>query len=258
MSPHPTAPTDMGMNRTGVATSPIDSKALVDAAQQTGNGGPPENPLLGIRVEFSRTSGPVGTMPPPASLKGVAKAGMQMMKGHAPTVFLDKLGERLAYERTGVRLYEALIAKLDAAERDDKPELRARIEVIRDEELMHMQWVRQAIEELGADPTVMTPCADVVGTASLGFVQALSDGRTTFTQALDVILGVELLDNDSWQVLILLAEQMGRQKMAEQFRTALSHESQHLKDVRAWATTTLLSQVETPARSSPQPRPPSV
>ena len=43
-----------------------------------------------------------------------AGAALQALKGGPPTQFLDKLGERLAFERTGVRLYEALISKHEA------------------------------------------------------------------------------------------------------------------------------------------------
>jgi hypothetical protein len=35
-----------------------------------------------------------------------------MLGGKEPIVFLDKLGERAAFERSGTRLYETLIAKL--------------------------------------------------------------------------------------------------------------------------------------------------
>lgn len=31
------------------------------------------------------------------------------VKGDSPTILLDKLGERLAFKRTGTRLYDALI-----------------------------------------------------------------------------------------------------------------------------------------------------
>ena len=52
-------------------------------------------------------------MPPPTSLKGVAKTAVDMLKGSKPTVFIDKLGERAAFERTGTRLYQGALAKFD-------------------------------------------------------------------------------------------------------------------------------------------------
>jgi hypothetical protein len=44
-------------------------------------------------------------------VKGVAKTGMQKLTGKKPEVLIDKLGARLAFERTGTRLYDALLGK---------------------------------------------------------------------------------------------------------------------------------------------------
>ncbi|HYF21309.1 MAG TPA: ferritin Dps family protein, partial [Ramlibacter sp.] len=79
-------------------------------------------------------------------------------------MLIDKLGERLAFERTGVRLYEALILKVATATSGlavDGAQLRR----IRDEEEAHFRLVGQCLQEIGADPTAMTPCADVIGVA---------------------------------------------------------------------------------------------
>jgi hypothetical protein len=48
-------------------------------------------------------------------VKDVVKTGMTAMKGESPTQLIDRLGARLAFERSGVRLYEALLSKLDAS-----------------------------------------------------------------------------------------------------------------------------------------------
>ena len=60
-------------------------------------------------------------MPVPGNLKGAAKAAVKALKGEKAAVFLDKLGERLAFERTGVRLYEAVLAKVPAARSSKGP-----------------------------------------------------------------------------------------------------------------------------------------
>ena len=39
------------------------------------------------------------------------KTALNKLTGVSPEMLIDKLGERLAFERTGVRLYEALLAK---------------------------------------------------------------------------------------------------------------------------------------------------
>src|SRR6185312_13071857 len=110
-----------------------------------------------MRLEIARESEPVGSMPPPGTLKGVAKTAVTLIKGESPTLFLNLLGERLAFERTGVRLYEAIIDKLPAfaanggASGPSVTELRE----MQEEELRHVDVVRRAIEKLGGDPTAV-------------------------------------------------------------------------------------------------------
>jgi bacterioferritin (cytochrome b1) len=154
--------------------------------------------------------------------------------GEKSAVLLDKLAERLAYERSGVRLYDSLLVKLAASDNPDPTLDHAAVLEIRDDELRHAGVLKQAIVQLGGDPTVMTPCADVTGVASMGVVQVLTDPRTTLTQCLNAMLTVELADNDAWNLLAGLAEAMGQNEMAEGFRQALIEEADHLMKVRAW------------------------
>ena len=230
-------PTDLGTNRTGVQASPIDAKKTAEAAlgtQLVDEGGLIELALE--RASWANDADPVGSMPPPASIKGAVKTTIDMVKGHHATVFLDKLGERLAFERTGVRLYEALLVKLDAADLHEGGPTRAEVERIRDDELRHFGELKEAVESLGSDPTAMTPCADVVGVASEGVVKVLTDPRTTLSQCLDALLMVELMDNDAWVLLANLAEGFGQKEMADRFRAALADEEEHLILVRGWVS----------------------
>ncbi|MGE0402282.1 MAG: ferritin-like domain-containing protein [Kofleriaceae bacterium] len=240
-------PTDIGTNRTGIATSPIDSPALIKGAREGANGDGNGHEidgevLLDQRVLFARSAHPVGTVPPPATIKGIAKAVLEKLQGHKPTVFIDKLGQRLAYERAGVRLYEALLAKFDAANVHDGGPTRTQIEEIRNDEHRHATILRDAILSLGADPTAMTPCADVTGVAGLGWVQVLCDPRTTLTQCLDVMLGVELYDTASWLLLVDLADELGFDELAARFREAHVNEEGHSVRLRAWVRGAVIGQ----------------
>src|SRR4051794_12973290 len=107
-------PIDTGMNRTGIATSPIDSRRTLEGADVgvvSGDG----QLLEAERVAQSRTARPVGTIPPPMTPKGAIKTIIEKVQGHQVNVLVDKLGERLQFERTGTRLYDALLAKFAAA-----------------------------------------------------------------------------------------------------------------------------------------------
>ncbi|HVT06087.1 MAG TPA: ferritin-like domain-containing protein [Polyangia bacterium] len=237
---NPTKPTQTGPNRTGIATSPIDSKATIEGAQ-AGSPAPVFEPpgLLATRIRYATKVGPVGTMPPPASLKGMATTAVEMVKGNKPTVFLDLLGERLAFERTGTRLYEALLIKLEAADPHPGGPTRFDLERIRDEELEHFGLLKRTMESLGADPTAMTPSADVIAVASRGLVEAVSDPRVTLNESLKAVLAAELVDNDSWLTLSDVAERLGHAEMAAEFRGALAQEEDHLARVRSWLNVAL-------------------
>jgi hypothetical protein len=218
-------PTDTGMNRTGIATSPIDSQRTIEGAEAAATTGRGDGRVLEPeRVLWARDAGPLGHVP------------------HQPTVLIDKLGERLAYERTGTRLYDALLAKYEVAHVHQGGPTRSELEEIREAEHAHMLLVREALLGLGADPTAMTPCADLVGVAGLGWVQALTDPRTTLTQCLDVILMAEVSDVDGWLLLLELAELLGHDELAARFRDAMVVEETHVRKVRGWLTTAVIGQ----------------
>ena len=236
-------PTDIGPNRTGIATSPIDSKRVIQAANDAATSGAMDGQALELeRVRWSTDAFPIGTVPPPGTVKGAIKTIIEKLKDHNATVFIDKLGERVAFERTGTRLYDALLVKFEAANLHDGAPTREQIEKIRDDEIRHFGIVRDAMVQLGADPTAVTPSADVSGVAGQGWVQVLSDPRSTFSQCLVVMLAAESADVDGWELLATLADGLGFEDLAKQFRLALTEEEQHALLVRGWLTTSVLGQ----------------
>jgi hypothetical protein len=70
-------------------------------------------------------------------MKGMAKSALQALKGEKATVLVDKLAERLAFERTGTRLYETLIQKAQAVNGADRSATVRELERICREELNH-------------------------------------------------------------------------------------------------------------------------
>lgn len=240
--------TSLGQNLTGAALSPKAVQAMTEAADTL-------TPFTDIdtsdmeaqKLAFINEADAVGSVPLPASIKGVAKAGVAKLKGGEPTVFLDKLGERLAYERAGTRLYEALILKYRAAQQADGDVLPtatipaggaedpgATLERIRREEFEHFSMLCEAMTTMGGDPTAQTPCADVTAVASSGFMQVLNDPRTTLAQCLNAMLAVELADNAGWELLASLADDAGQDELAGSFLAALGQEQQHLAIIKGW------------------------
>ena len=234
------SPTSTGMNRTGMGMAPMQANRMMELSKQHPVQPGDETPLAHARREFSAASQPVGTVPPPASIKGAASTAIEMIKGHKPTVLIDKLGERLAFERTGVRLYEGILIKFDALGSWDGGPTREQLMQIRDEELAHFEMLKQYIQKVGADPTAMTPSADVTAVIASGVLKVITDARSTLTQALNAILVAERADLEGWQMLIQLADDIGQDEMARRFREAEQTEERHGVWVRQWLAASVL------------------
>lgn len=226
-----------GHNRTGIALSPIDAKALIEAAQRTSPSMPGDDETASaMRLDYASDTEPLGSVPPPATVKGAAGAVVKAVKGESMSVFLDKIGERLAFERSGTRLYEGLITKFKASPKTKGgPKLEELLRFHADEH-RHFEMLSEAMRSLGGDPTAVTPSADVAAVMSMGIPQVLADPRTTLAQCLDAILVAELADNESWNLLAALAEKFGHRDLASKFRAALAEEAEHLRSVRGWVT----------------------
>jgi len=228
-------------NRTGMQTSPELAEELIEGANNatpSSEGGAED--IADYRGEYIAEGFPIGSMPMmPASEEAEADeedAGM--------AVFLDKLSERLAFERMGTRLYEALLNKCETlGETTPGPTLED-IEHIGREELEHFLLINKAITELGGDPTVQSPCADMAAVASMGIMQVLTDPRSSMAQCLQAMLTAELTDNDGWRLLIQLADNLGHDEMKAKFETALADEEEHLMNVRTWLQESVLDSAQ--------------
>jgi rubrerythrin len=234
--------TDIGDNKTGIATSPLGFEAY--SALEAAGELPDTSKLEQMRLLYSQESDPVGTMPAPLELMDKIKTVGKMLTGKTMAVLLDKIGERLAYERSGVRLYDALIIKLDASHTHDDSITLKELEHIRDDELRHAGILAAVMQQLGGDPTAVTPCADISGVAGSGFVAVLTDAKSTLTQCLTAMLSVELGDFAGWTLLIELAEHLGQTDVAETFRDCAAEEAEHEQKVREWLRVSVIGQAD--------------
>jgi hypothetical protein len=222
-------------NRTGTQLVPERCEAMIAATEEfppSSEGSAAE--IARARVEYAKESEPPGTMPPSANVGQLAKVAVKTLRGRQPTAFLDKLGERLAFERSGTRLYEALVAKHEAYGGFPGGPTGADLQHVLDEERAHFAMLREVIASQGGDPTAVTPSANVHATASKGIAAVLLDPRTNLVEGLEVILIAELADNDGWDALIELTNGAGETDLAARFRDARDHEREHLSRVRGW------------------------
>ncbi|OGB26693.1 MAG: ferritin Dps family protein [Burkholderiales bacterium RIFCSPLOWO2_02_FULL_57_36] len=229
--------TPMGMNKTGMQMSPLDSGTMQSPPPSTISATPgDESAVADMRGSYVNDADSLGSVPVPATMTGAVSAGMSMLSGNSPQILLDKLGERLAFERGGTRLYDALIAKCEAMPGGSNSNGIAIDELwkIRNDEARHFAVVVDAIESLGGDPTAQTPSADLVGVESMGLVQVVTDPRTTIAQSLHAILAAELVDQAGWEMLLAMAKSQNQNAMLSEFSIALDEERDHLQKVKTW------------------------
>lgn len=236
--------TKIGMNRTGMQMAPIQGPTQAAYAEAEGPAPADAVALARERSACAAEAGRLGSVPPPGTGRGLLHTAADKLKGHNPEVLLDKLGQRLAYERSGVRLYDAVLAKVQVWDHAGQDALRNDLLTIREEEAAHFQLLAGVVMELGADPTAQTPAADVSAMATLGLVQVVTDPRTTVAQSLEALLTAELTDVACWELLSELARAEGHEAMAERFDGAAAAEVRHLDTVRRWLRELLMREAQ--------------
>lgn len=226
----------LGMNRTGIDMSPIQSKSMRKAAGQQDSSPTSHRVMDQIRALYLSEGETVGSVPLPASFTGALSSFKEKIKGNAPELLINKLGQRLAFERTGIRLYEMVIAKCQTMP-DDLASRVISVDALkqfRDEEAQHFLLVHKIMESLGADPTAMTPDADISAVASMGVVQVLTEPRTSILQCLEALQTLELTDNAAWTLLQEICLNMGLNDMAKEFTAAIEQEEVHAYTITQW------------------------
>lgn len=212
-----------GENRTGITQHPDLVAEMIEGTAEfgpTSRGG--VEALAANRIRAARDSRPAATMPPARDVP------LERLP------ILDKLGARLAFERTGTRLYQALISKHDAFGTFRGGPSRADLEHIRDDEHRHLITAQNLILRLGGDPTVVTPLANLQAAVGHGIGQVLTDPRTTLIDCLDAIIIAELADRESWEQLGKAIAPLGDKQAETQIREAERVEAEHLAKVRSW------------------------
>ncbi|MDF3030590.1 MAG: uncharacterized protein K0R03_1148 [Moraxellaceae bacterium] len=227
----------MGKNLTGIAMSPLQSQQMIAGAENATPTGGSEYALHEVGKDYIEEAMPVGSVPLPGTLQGALKAIKDKLTGQHTEMLLNKMGERLAFERSGSRVYECFITKCEAAAAHGTLPDSLSLDRARQfwqEETQHFAMLRDVMTALGADPTAQTPDADVAAVASMGCMKVIQDPRTSVTQSLEALLTLEMTDNTGWEVLIRLAREMTMNEIANRFQRAQEEENVHLAAVRAW------------------------
>jgi bacterioferritin (cytochrome b1) len=145
---------------------------------------------------------------------------------------LDVLSGRLAFERTGVRLYDAAIEKIERTAEPRYQAIVAQLHEIRDEEDEHVQFLEDQIRRLGGYPDEATDMAQLETEEGTGIASVILDGHQKVIHVVHALLAAELADNAGWDVLVQLAEEAGDRAARLAFSQRLAEEEKHLLFIR--------------------------
>jgi rubrerythrin len=155
-----------------------------------------------------------------------------------PEKLLDLLGERLTFERSAVKLYDTILAKMRAI---DLPPLTGIAAVItqvkeqRDQEKEHEEWLEEQIRALGGDAQEKTDMADLIERESKGVIDVI-EHDTELPHLFHALLTAELVDDSGWKLLLELADEADDDDARRELRKRAEEEEGHLLFLRTVVT----------------------
>lgn len=149
-----------------------------------------------------------------------------------PNLVLDILCARVAYERTGVQLYDSVIRKIEVNGQERYRRMLETLRKHRGEEKEHEEWLEAQIRRLGGNPHDKTAMARLEEEESQGVKSVILDGHTQISHLLHALLTAELADNAGWDLLVKLAGDAGDVEAKKEFAKRMAHEVEHLAFVR--------------------------
>jgi bacterioferritin (cytochrome b1) len=144
---------------------------------------------------------------------------------------VDLLNERLAFERTGVRLYDTVLARLQVSSEPGFKALARQVQEQRDEEKEHEEWLEEQIRALGGTAHGLSEHAVLAQAESEG-VERVIRRDDSIPHDFHALLTAELADTAGWDLLVQIADEFGDSKAKKEFKKRLQEEEKHLLFVR--------------------------
>jgi bacterioferritin (cytochrome b1) len=156
---------------------------------------------------------------------------MNKLVKHNKQKVIDFLCERLAFERSGVQLYDSILAKMDKQKDGQIQRMVPEMREHRNQEQAHYDWLEKQIRQLGGDPTKDTEYSKLVKTESEGIEKVILNGDNQIPHLFHALLTAEVTDNVGWELLVDLADEAEDDEARKVFRGFLHEEEDHLKFV---------------------------
>jgi rubrerythrin len=145
---------------------------------------------------------------------------------------IDLLTERLAFERAGVKLYDAILARMESSAEEEVVAMVDQMREYRNQEWEHEEFLEEQIRELGGDGHGQTELARLTHRESLGIEEVVFDPTSPLPHLFHALLTAELVDNAGWDLLVELADEAGDKEAKKGFKRCLKEEEAHLVFVR--------------------------
>jgi bacterioferritin (cytochrome b1) len=157
---------------------------------------------------------------------------MHKLAARNAAMVLDLLSGRMVFERTGVKLYDSIIHKIDRRGEERYHVLLPTLRHHRDEEQEHAEWLSDQIRMLGGNPEEKTDFAELEAEESTGIQSVMLDGHNKVPHLIHALLSAELADNAGWDLLVKLAGDAGDGEARREFMKRMAEEAKHLVFIR--------------------------
>jgi len=144
---------------------------------------------------------------------------------------IDLLNERLAFERTGVRLYDRILLRMRLSDDPQMERMIDRMQRFRDQEWEHEEWLEEQIRALHGDDHLPTEKSVLVMAETQG-IERVVHRDPRLPHDFHALLTAELADNGGWDLLVRIADEFGDYDAKREFRKRLREEQEHVLFVR--------------------------
>jgi rubrerythrin len=149
-----------------------------------------------------------------------------------PEKLLDLLNERLTFERTGVKLYDMVLAKLNICKDQTFTPMIGQIKSVREQEKEHEEWLEDCIRALGGTAHEETDLSELITRESKGVLDVVATDDE-IPHLFHAVLTAELVDNNGWKLLLELADEADDDEARREFRKRTREEEDHLVFIRS-------------------------
>jgi bacterioferritin (cytochrome b1) len=156
---------------------------------------------------------------------------MKKLAERHPEKLLDLLTERLTFERSGVKLYDIVMSKMQASQDKTIAGMIPQLKKQRDQEKEHEEWLEDQVRALGSDAHTETDLSELVLRESRG-VKEVVESDDELTHLFHALLVAELVDENGWKLLVQLADEAEDQEALKSFIQRAREEEDHLLYIR--------------------------